>query len=96
MILLGAIALLAGARSADAGDHERNIATKCLAGLSCPYNLNILQLEALQSAGRAELDMGAVLAVLGVVILVYAIVFMRNPVKKSVVVERSLPAKNQS
>jgi hypothetical protein len=79
-IMLGVIGIGVGGRIAYSGYQHREIFSKCLAGLPCKYNLNLLQLDAANAAARAELDMGALLAILGVGLIIFSIVFMRRVV----------------
>jgi len=65
-----------GGRIAYGGYIQRNILEKCAAGLSCPYQIDGLQIQSSLGTARAQLDMGAGLAVLGIILLAYVFLFM--------------------
>jgi hypothetical protein len=74
--LLGAVCLAIGSRVAYDSYRTEKILEICISGGSCPLNLNSLSLLSAYSSTRGQLLLGASLAVLGVVALMYSFLFM--------------------
>ncbi len=70
LTILAIVSLVFGLRIAYPSYVQRNILEKCATGLSCPYQLDGLQIQSTLGTVRIQLDFGAGLAVLGIIILV--------------------------
>ncbi|MHB8567564.1 MAG: hypothetical protein ACYC7D_13870 [Nitrososphaerales archaeon] len=76
LFLLGLGGAFSGGLIAYLGYHQKNILDKCLSGLTCPYKYGQLELEALQSAARAQLDMGAALVLISLIMVGYSSILL--------------------
>lgn len=75
MALLGAVSLAIGARLAYTSYVTEKILSKCLAGSTCPLNLNGLALQVAYSNAKGELLLGGGLAFFGILCLMYTFLF---------------------
>jgi len=75
MGILGAICLAIGSRVAYTSYLSEKVFQECLSGSSCSVNLNSLGLQSAYSSAQGELILGAGLAVLGVLVLMYSFLF---------------------
>ena len=73
--ILGAVSLAIGARIAYTSYLAEKILNSCIAGGSCPLNLNGLGLQSALSNSRGELLLGVALAVIGILALTYSFLF---------------------
>lgn len=75
LALLGAISLAIGVRIAYTSYLSEKILERCISGESCPSNINTLTLQSAYQTARGEVVLGAALAVIGVLLMMYSILF---------------------
>lgn len=73
--LLGAVSLAIGVRIAYTSYLSEKILQKCISGGYCPSNINTLALQSAYETARGEIVIGAALAVIGVLMMTYSILF---------------------
>ena len=73
--ILGAISLAIGARTAYTSYQTENILQQCISGGPCSLNINSLTLQSVYQTTRGEVILGVALAVLGILVMMYAFLF---------------------
>jgi len=75
LALLGAISLAIGVRFSYTSYLSERIFERCISGGSCPTNMNTIVLQSAYQTARGEVVLGGVLALFGVLMMMYSILF---------------------
>jgi len=73
--ILGAVSLAIGVRIAYTTYSTEKVLARCIAGGSCPLDINSLALQSAYETARGEIILGAALAVIGVLMMMYSFLF---------------------